>query len=112
MKRTHLFTLEELGRDHASSLEVEVLYEFTPGERMVRYYPDGSGYPGSPPEVEFISSYVYRWDVGTEQRKRGTSWLWEVLDVIATRVISSDWDCFRDWCLENVVERIEEDRED
>ena len=26
-------------------------YDFTPGEREVRYYPDGSGYPGSDPDV-------------------------------------------------------------
>lgn len=110
MKRTHLFTLEELG--HASSLEVEVLYEFTPGERMVMYYPDGSGYPGSPPEVEFVSAYVCRWDVGQDERKRGKTWLWEVLDVIAERVISEGWERFREGCLENVVERMEEDRED
>jgi hypothetical protein len=31
---------------------VEVAYDFTPGEPMVRYYPDGSGYPGSGPEIE------------------------------------------------------------
>lgn len=33
-------------------------YYFTPGEAMVRYYSDGSGYPGSPAEVEFESRLV------------------------------------------------------
>ena len=28
---------------------------FYPGEPMVMYYPDGSGYPGSPDDVECIS---------------------------------------------------------
>ncbi len=34
-------------------LEFELEYYYTPGEPMVRYYSDGSGYPGSPSEVEF-----------------------------------------------------------
>ncbi len=35
-----------------SLLNFEILCDVTPGEKMVRYYPDGSGYPGSPAEVE------------------------------------------------------------
>lgn len=31
----------------------------SPGEPMVMYYPDGSGYPGSPPEVEEIDEPEY-----------------------------------------------------
>tara|TARA_R110000787_G_scaffold35978_7_gene92031 strand:+ start:106 stop:399 length:294 start_codon:yes stop_codon:yes gene_type:complete len=27
-------------------------YDYTPGEREVTYYPDGSGYPGSSPELQ------------------------------------------------------------
>lgn len=38
----------------ACTLVFDVQYEFTPGEKMVRYFPDGSGYPGSPPDVEVI----------------------------------------------------------
>lgn len=33
----------------------EIAYRVTPGEPMVRYYPDGSGYPGSPDECEILS---------------------------------------------------------
>lgn len=38
-----------------ATLEFELEYHYTPGEPMVRYYPDGSGYPGSSPEVEFTA---------------------------------------------------------
>lgn len=30
---------------------VEVEFDYQPGEPEVRYYRDGSGYPGSPPEI-------------------------------------------------------------
>jgi hypothetical protein len=106
MRGTHYVTLEELGHD--SSLEVEILFDYTPGERMVMYYPDGSGYPGIDSSVEFLSAYVTRWDVGREERKRGVSWLWDLLDVIAGRIISEGWDRFQEGCLESMDERIRE----
>ena len=34
------------------SFDVEYWYE--PAERMVMYYPDGSGYPGSPASVDIV----------------------------------------------------------
>lgn len=37
--------------------EMTVTYYFTEGEEPVPYYADGSGYPGSPDEVEIISIY-------------------------------------------------------
>lgn len=36
--------------------EWELKLHFTPGEKMIMYYKDGSGYPGSPAEVELISA--------------------------------------------------------
>lgn len=33
-----------------------VTCEIDPGEPVVRYYPDGSGYPGSPPGVDDFSA--------------------------------------------------------
>lgn len=33
---------------------VETDFRYNPGEPMVRYYADGSGYPGSPAEVDCI----------------------------------------------------------
>lgn len=35
---------------------VEADFRVIPGEPMVRYYPDGSGYPGSPPEIDCVDS--------------------------------------------------------
>jgi hypothetical protein len=31
-------------------------WRYNPGEKMVRYYADGSGYPGSPPEFDCVES--------------------------------------------------------
>lgn len=49
-------TIEEFNGDLCVECELE--FEITPGEPMVRYYADGSGYPGSPAEVELIAVYV------------------------------------------------------
>lgn len=38
-----------------ATFEFELTCSYSPGERMVRYFSDGSGYPGSPPEVEILS---------------------------------------------------------
>ena len=32
-------------------LELQVDFEYQPEEKMVMYYPDGSGYPGCPAEI-------------------------------------------------------------
>jgi len=37
------------------TLEVEIEYEYDPGEKRVDYYPDGSGYPGTDPSVAILS---------------------------------------------------------
>jgi len=49
----------------SSSTEIEVYginmgvdYYYDEGEDMVMYYPDGSGYPGSPPSVDIEGVYV------------------------------------------------------
>ena len=106
MRGNYYVTLEELG--HGSSLEVQILYEHTPGERMVMYYPDGSGYPGSPPEVEFLSCHVFRWGIDYDERKRGSSWVWDSLDRIAERIIRERWEHFRVGCLEDAAELSQE----
>ncbi len=36
-----------------------IAYRITPGEPMVMYYPDGSGYPGSPDEFEILSVKIH-----------------------------------------------------
>ena len=41
---------------HGVKLSVEYYYD--PGERMVMYYPDGSGHPGEPPSAEIQAVYA------------------------------------------------------
>lgn len=43
-------------REGCTDYNVTVEFTVIPGEPMVRYYPDGSGYPGSPPEIDCIDS--------------------------------------------------------
>jgi len=50
-------TLEEYGEEE-QTIEVTLQVKLYPGEPMVRYYPDGSGYPGSPPEAEVVRVLV------------------------------------------------------
>lgn len=47
-------TIEELGKS-LSWVDLDIEAMVYPGEDMVMYYPDGSGYPGSPPEVEILN---------------------------------------------------------
>jgi hypothetical protein len=59
-------TTETIGYTHEHELpdgsylclDCELTYDITPGEPMVMYYPDGSGYPGSPPTAELTSVRV------------------------------------------------------
>ena len=53
-------------------------YYFTPEEPMVMYYPDGSGYPGSPAEIEtynFIATKIDDLVLTAEQGKIVGDWL-------------------------------------
>jgi hypothetical protein len=53
------FTFEEV--DEAlgvGEIEATARYQIHPGEPRVMYYPDGSGYPGSPDEVEILDVHV------------------------------------------------------
>lgn len=49
-------TIEEYKGD--LFVEVTAVVEVTPGEPMVRYYPDGSGYPGSLPDAELLEVVI------------------------------------------------------
>lgn len=39
-------------------VKFEVEYTYIPGESQVMYYPNGDGYPGSPPEIEIDGLFV------------------------------------------------------
>ncbi len=99
-------TLEDLG--HASSLEVEIEYDAWEGEPMVMYYPNGDGYPGSDPGVELQGVRVTRWDIGDEERPRGDTLLWLLLDAIAETEVEKYWDQIYSYhCLEDAAEQTE-----
>ena len=51
------YTLEDCGKSGVS-LDVYICGTAYEGEPMVRYYADGSGYPGSPPTFEVDRVYV------------------------------------------------------
>jgi hypothetical protein len=55
-----------------------------PGEPMVMYYPDGTGYPGSPPEFELVgvhclSAWGENWEWERKDRPDWFSWLDRVI---------------------------------
>ena len=45
------------------TLEIEVEFDYQPEEKQVRYYPDGSGYPGCDAKVEISNIYFKENDV-------------------------------------------------
>lgn len=53
------FTYPEFFGDLMFSIEAQVAFNYTPGEEPVMYYRDGSGYPGSDPELEWEISDIY-----------------------------------------------------
>lgn len=91
------------------SLEIELEYDFNPGEPMVRYYPDGSGYPGCSPSAELVSVTVTLCDMANEQRKRCDHWMWRAMDTLATELVNRDWDCFEEKCIEDANDRSDGD---
>ena len=58
LRGIHNFVVFDDPERQMVTIEGSVRYTCTPGEPMVRYYKDGSGYPGSPPEVEFFDPMV------------------------------------------------------
>lgn len=78
--------LEELGKALNIALEVEVDYDFTPGEKMIRHLPDGGGYPGSPAELAITNVKVLTFTNDKYEFKRANNLGWfEVLDKLILR---------------------------
>lgn len=64
-------------------VELDVEFNFYPEEKMVMYYKDGSGYPGSPAAIEFIEVSI-RGTIITDlfdasQMKEIEELIWEVI---------------------------------
>jgi len=62
--------LEELGKGLNTCLEIEIEYDYNPEEPMVRYYSDGSGYPGSPAYFEITHVKVLNYLTDTHEYVR------------------------------------------
>ena len=56
LRHTHRYELDdiELATDVWAFVTLECRYSVTPGEARVNYYADGSGYPGSGPELDSL----------------------------------------------------------
>lgn len=100
-------TFEELGRGCAVHLEADLELDLTEGEPMVRYYPDGSGYPGSPPTCELSSVTVTEvWgDTYHYHRADRPEWF-ELLDRVMANRLESHWDDYGDRYLERASEEL------
>lgn len=67
-------TLEEWG-DLNLTVEASLDVKVYPGEPMVRYYADGSGYPGSPPEAELRNVHIEGvWHLTGDEIKLNKEW--------------------------------------
>lgn len=99
-------TVEELGRLNAIWLDLTVEFDYYPGEPMVMYYSDGSGYPGSPAMAEFTGFKVQRYGNGQFEVKREERPEWfELLDLIARRKVLDREDHWVDHVLSELDER-------
>jgi hypothetical protein len=87
----------ELG-ERALYCTILIEYDYEPGEPMVRYYPDGSGYPGSPADCAPWNVEVTTAEVAEETLDRDDlgkigagSWL-QWLDAMVYQLIEDDCD--------------------
>lgn len=93
MNYSKTVTIEELGRNLDSNLECEVSYDYIEAEPMVKYYPDGSGYPGCDAQCLLCEVEVLEYWSDTHKfiRKDRPDWF-ELLDKIAANHIENNWD--------------------
>lgn len=100
-------TLEELEFkslfDELIGVEVTVYGTVDPGEPMVRYYADGSGYPGSPPTFDYESCVVTKaWGENWEYERMADPVLFDKLDSCVNARIYDMLDEIQDRVLEQV----------
>jgi hypothetical protein len=92
------FTFEEVSEEFdVGSIDVHVGYHVTPGEPRVLRYPDGSGYPGSPAQVEIRFVYVDSvtdWDNGEPINVTDSKWIQAKAEELVNRELEEDPDCF------------------
>lgn len=99
MRTEETYATIELG---AMELELIITSHCYPAEPMVRYYNDGSGYPGAPAFAEIISVEVTRayGEFGAVNRN---DWFVD-LDRLATDYVDANSEEFTNMVLENIVD--------
>ena len=75
--RTKLAVPRGLFDAFLGDVQVGLEYEFDPGEKEVRYYPDGSGHPGSPPYVQINAVWLGTDSISAEYFDIGWLQDWE-----------------------------------
>tara|TARA_B100000749_G_C18450038_1_gene475945 strand:+ start:17565 stop:17912 length:348 start_codon:yes stop_codon:yes gene_type:complete len=98
-------TREELGRAGQIWVDFTLHFDAHPGEKMVMYYRDGSGYPGSPPTIELTEVEVTAMgrEDDTEIRPGHPEWF-ELLDRIVRTAVQDEWDSYLEDCVEQMNE--------
>lgn len=89
----------------AMELEIVITAHCYPAEPMVRYYRDGSGYPGAPAFAEIVSVEVL-WalgDFGSRQRTEGNEWFKD-LDRLAGDEVEAHSEAYCNAILENIID--------
>ena len=104
---TTVHQLEELGKTMGVCLTFLCTWDITPGEPMVMYYPDGSGYPGSGPSLELVSLQVTdasgeTWEFRRTERLGWFLWLDKVV------LNWPDWQAIEDEAYEQLNNYFEE----
>ena len=104
-KGSTVYKLEEIDyQDDCIDIEFEVSYTYDPPEEMVRYYPDGSGYPGAPEQLELYDikvTKIYFADHEVENPKEPLSGkmidlFWDNQELIEERILQDIYDSYND----------------
>lgn len=94
-------------------VEVDIDYKVWPAEAEVRYYSDGSGYPGSPPEIEILDVAVTSVSGETYKKSRmeliDGGWI-DALDRLATAYVEDDVDS--SYAISEAIFELEAERND
>lgn len=112
MQTTIETTVEEItvpiGIGNIYACDVEIDIDVQPGESMVMYYVDGSGYPGSPPSAEITDFRVITvyWESDDTNDTKGYSSTGKSLcELVAKHLDTTAWvdgidalDMIQDYC--------------
>ena len=81
--------------------EVLIDFEYSPEEEMVRYYPDGSGYPGCPASID---NYAVYWE---RKKFNNLKMEWEDVQIEVTGLMDELEFDIEELCFEHVSNQYE-----